>query len=98
MRAKLISLDGWEEAIADLDTTEQESNRAQLLQLQKLLRLAVEQELTDRQKECVMLYFYENLTEEQIGQRLGVGKSTVCRHLQKAKARLYRALKYSVKF
>ena len=97
MRAKLISLDGWEEAIADLDTTEQASNRAQLLRVQKLLRLAVEQELTDRQKECVRLYFYENLTEKQIGQRLGVGKSTVCRHLQKAKARLYRALKYSVK-
>ena len=96
MRAKLISLDGWEEAIADLGTTEQASNRAQLLRTQKLLRLAMEEELTDRQKECVRLYFYENFTEEQIGQRLGVGKSTVCRHLQKAKARLYRALKYSV--
>lgn len=97
MRAKLISLEGWEEAIADLDATEQASNRAQLLRTQKLLRLAMEEELTDRQKECVRLYFYENLTEEQIGRRLGVGKSTVCRHLQKAKARLYRALKYSVK-
>ena len=97
MRAKLISLDGWEEAIADLTTTQQSSNRAELLRVQKLLRLAIGQELTDRQKECVMLYFYENLTEEQIGKRLGVGKSTVCRHLQKAKARLYRALKYAVK-
>lgn len=96
MKTKLFSLSGWEEAIADPGDSEQKSNRAALLRTQKLLRLAIEQELTARQRECVRLYFYDRLTEEQIGRRLGVGKSTVCRHLQKAKARLRRALKYSV--
>lgn len=96
MKTKLLSLSGWEEAIADLGDSEQKSNRAALLRTEKLLRLAIEQELTARQRECVQLYFYDRLTEEQIGCRLGVGKSTVCRHLQKAKARLYRALRYSV--
>lgn len=95
MKTKLISLCGWEETIADPGRSEQPGNRAELLRTQKLLRLAIEQELTARQRECVRLYFFDRLTEEQIGRRPGVGKSTVCRHLQKAKLRLKRALSYA---
>lgn len=95
MRVKLISFDGWEEAIADKSAGRRESNRPELMKVQKLLRLAIERELTPRQRECVRLYFYDRLTEEEIGRSLGIGKSTVCRHLQKAKARLYSAMRYT---
>ena len=50
----------------------------------RLLRLAVRQELTPRQRQCVELYFFQGMT-----------MATVCRHLQKSKKRLGRALSYS---
>lgn len=61
----------------------------------RLLRLAVRQELTPRQRQCVDLYFFQGMTMEEAGKALGIGKATVCRHLQKSKKRLGRALSYS---
>lgn len=63
--------------------------------LPAVLRLAIEQELTPRQRQCVELYFFRRLTMEQVGEALGIGKATVCRHLQKSKRRLGRALSYA---
>lgn len=61
----------------------------------RLLHLAMEQELTPRQRQCVEMYFFNRLTMEEIGRQLGIGKATVCRHLQKSKRRLGRALGYA---
>lgn len=61
----------------------------------QLIRLAMEQELTPRQRQCVELYYFDRLTMEEIGRELGIGKATVCRHLQKSKKRLGRALGYA---
>ena len=61
----------------------------------RLLRLAVRQELTPRQRQCVELYFFQGMTMEEAGKALGIGKATVCRHLQKSKKRQGRALSYS---
>lgn len=60
-----------------------------------LLKRAIDQELTSRQRQCVQLYFFRKLTMEQVGEELGIGKATVCRHLQKAKGRLSKALGYA---
>lgn len=60
----------------------------------RLLRLAVRQELTPRQRQCVELYYFRGMTMEETGKALGIGKATVCRHLQKSKKRLGRALSY----
>ena len=61
----------------------------------RLLRKAIEQELTPRQQQCVELYFFQRLTMEQTGDALGINKATVCRHLHKALKRLERALAYA---
>ncbi len=44
--------------------------------------------LTPRQRECVELYYYRGFTLEEAARALGVNPSTVCRHLQKARAHL----------
>ena len=54
----------------------------------------MEGELTGRQKECLILKYYKNLNVTQIALKLGVGKSTVSRHIKKAKLRLYKVLNY----
>ncbi len=62
------------------------------------LKVAVGQELTRRQMECLTLYFGEKLTLKEIGERLGIGKSTVYKHIDTGKARIRRVLMYAAAF
>lgn len=62
------------------------------------LKVAMYQDLTARQRECITMYFMEQLTMEQIGERLGIGKSTVCKHIKTGKEHIRRVLSYAEAF
>ena len=94
MATRILSYDKLENILGQTDDSGESTNLGNLQVAKAVLRSALAQELTARQLECVSLYFYEGLTEEQVGKRLGVSKSTVCRHLQKAKLRLAKAIGY----
>ena len=66
----------------------------QLEQLRQKLRTARRQVLTPRQREILGLYYDEGLTMSQIGERLGLNRSTVCRTIHRARERLYRSLRF----
>lgn len=68
-----------------------ETNKNELLEAQVLLRRAIGNELRD----CVQLYYGERLTMQEIADELHLTRGTVCKHLQKASARLSHALQYS---
>ena len=51
------------------------------------MKVAIGQELTQRQMECLAMYFGERLTLKEIGLRLGIGKSTVYKHIETGKAK-----------
>lgn len=70
------------------------TNEYEYKKLLKILSKIVIGELTERQRECIILRYYKNLTVTQIACELGVGKSTVSRHISKAKSRLHKILKY----
>lgn len=72
-----------------------ETNDDQIHRLKKNLMMAIDQDLTARQRQMLSMYFFEGRTMESIGDELGVGKSTVSRTLSRAVRRLHRALKYS---
>ena len=74
----------------------QGDNGEQMARLRRNLRKARQQELTPRQREMVRLYYDEGMTMPQIGELLGVNRSTVSRTLQSEKNRLYRCLRYSL--
>ena len=95
MRTRTLSYDRMQAVLGREDRREQSTNSADLRAASAVLRTAMELELTGRQRECVRLYYYENRTMEQIGAVLGISKSTVCRHLQKAKRRLEKAVSYA---
>ena len=59
------------------------------------LPLAVQQELTPRQRQCMELCVLQGLSQVEAGRQLGVNKATVCRHLKKAKRALRRAAGYA---
>lgn len=73
-----------------------EDNGEQMIRLRRNLRRAREQELTERQREMVALYYDQGMTIPQIAERLGVSRSTVSRTLRRARDRLYRFLRYSL--
>lgn len=71
-------------------------NSERLERLRRNLRQARERELTPRQRQLVDLYFDQGMNIPQIAEELGLNRSTVSRTLRRAKARLYRCLRYSL--
>ena len=62
----------------------------QLRRVKKVL----EHELTEIQRRTLIAYYFRQMTMAQIAQEQGVNKSTVCRTLHRAEAKLRRCLKY----
>lgn len=60
--------------------------------LLRALSGVIREELTERQRQILLLYYYQGMTMEQIGKHLGINKSTVSRHLSSAMGKLRRTL------
>lgn len=60
-----------------------------------VLKKVIEGELTERQQFCMQAYYFENKTQAEIAQEMGIGVSTVNKHLKRAKARLFKVMRYS---
>ena len=63
------------------------------VQLKRVKRVIAE-ELTQLQRETLTAYYFQELSITQIAEARGVNKSTVCRTLHRAEARLRKYLKY----
>ena len=63
------------------------------VQLKRVKRVIAE-ELTPLQRETRTAYYFQELSITQIAEARGVNKSTVCRTLHRAEARLRKYLKY----
>lgn len=70
------------------------TNESEYNQLLRILTKVIAGELTDRQQQCLVMRYYQNLTVTEIAIRLGIGKSTASRHIKKARTRLYKLLDY----
>lgn len=58
------------------------------------LKKVIEEQLTTRQKQYIMLYYYEDVDMVQIAKQFGVNKSTVSRTINFAKQNIYKYMKY----
>ena len=58
------------------------------------LAMALEEELTERQRRFVKLYYIKQMPMQYIAEEAGVHVSTVSRTLKRARTRLKRCLKY----
>ena len=63
------------------------------VQLRRLRRV-IEKELTEKQRETLIAYYFQDKNIVQIAKERGVNRSTVCRTLHRAEARVRRCLKY----
>ncbi|MBQ0037509.1 MAG: sigma-70 family RNA polymerase sigma factor [Clostridiales bacterium] len=71
-------------------------NSEQVRRLLTNLPVAVEQELTRRERQILRMHFTRNMRVTDIARELGIQKSTVSRSLSRAMEKLYRALRYSL--
>lgn len=84
--------------VADLQMFLRETaatNDNQIRRLKKNMAIAIEQDLTNRQRQMLLMYYFDGKSMGEIGHELSVDKSTVSRTIGRAVRRLYRALKYS---
>lgn len=92
-----LSLDLFTESLASTQayrrqTGESEGQRQRLMIA--AVKKAMETELTQRQKECIQLYYFDQKTMKEIGLLLGIGEPCVSRHLKRARHRLATVLHY----
>lgn len=71
-------------------------NQGRIRRLLSNLPLAVQQELTPRQREILQMRFTGGMSITGIAKELGLNKSTVSRSLTRSVERLYRSLRYSL--
>lgn len=60
----------------------------------RALREVVAEELSQRQKQFIVLYYYEKNTMAQVAELCGVNVSTVSRTLSRARRNIYSRIKY----
>lgn len=75
--------------------SEENTNSEDIAKLKRNLIKALKSDVTPRQREMLMLYYGKGLNMRQIGEMLGVDKSTVSRTVKRGERRLKRCLRYS---
>ena len=69
-------------------------NSQELDRLKRNLVRALREDVTEKQRQVLLLYYAEGYNMREIGERLGVDKSTVSRTIKRGERRLQRCLRY----
>ncbi len=69
-------------------------NSQEINRLKRNLIRALREDVTAKQRQMLLLYYGEGLNMREIGEKLGVDKSTVSRTLKRGERRLQRCLRY----
>jgi len=75
---------------------ESDDNRQQIQRLLANLPVAVEEELTPRQRQILHMHFTCGMRVTDIAAELGISKSVVSRSLRRSMHRLFHVLRYSL--
>ena len=69
-------------------------NSKEISRLKRNLIRALQEDVTPRQRQTLLLYYSDGLNMREIGEHLGVDKSTVSRTIKRGERRLRRCLRY----
>lgn len=70
------------------------TNRPELERMKKILYRAIRHELTDRQRECITMFYLNGMKMKDIASQLGLSTSTVSRHISSATRKLRKVASY----
>lgn len=71
-----------------------QDNSRDISRLKRNLTRALREDVTERQRQMLTLYYAQGLNMRQIGELLGVDRSSVSRTIQRGERRLRRCLRY----
>lgn len=74
-----------------------QDNSREMSRLKRNLMRALREDVTDRQRQVLYLYYVKGMNMKEIGRQLGVDKSTVSRTIKRGEQRLRRCLRYGAK-
>ncbi len=69
-------------------------NSQEIDRLKRNLIRALREDVTAKQRQMLLLYYGDGLNMREIGEKLGVDKSTVSRTIKRGERRLQRCLRY----
>lgn len=69
-------------------------NRADLDRLKRALPVVLAECVTETQRQYILHYFVDRMTQKQIGERYGVNPATVSRTIHRGLDRMYRYLRF----
>ena len=78
--------------IGDTESDNSEKHRLML----KILRKVILEELTERQREMITLYYFDRANIPQIAEMLGVNRSTVSRTISRGRRNIMEKMKYFI--
>lgn len=97
MSKKILHLDDFTESIAGINQYNKSQSGTNFREHKKMiscLNNVIDGELTPRQKICFILYYGEMKKMNEISKELGIGISSVSRHIKKAKNKIQRTMLY----
>lgn len=59
-------------------------NEKEIQRMKRFLEKALRAELTPRQRQCLVMYYFEGLSMTETGRQLGISTSAVSRHIKRA--------------
>lgn len=71
-----------------------QDNSEEVGRLKRNLLRCLREDVTTRQREVLSLYYAQGLNMREIGEQLGIDKSTVSRTIKRGEQRLQRCLRY----
>ncbi|WP_099204699.1 RNA polymerase sigma factor [Scatolibacter rhodanostii] len=92
MKTRLLSFDELTNHLSNEGKAS--DNQVQIQRMTSAMQWAIKNELTDRQKTCISLYFFEQKSIPQIAKALSLNKSTISRHLTKGKKAIQKVVSY----
>ena len=75
--------------------SQSEDNSSEIRRLMSALYVALKEELTEYQRECVTAYFFDGKSVSEIAKEQGVNRSTVSRTIHRGMDNLYHVLRYA---
>lgn len=69
-------------------------NSREISRLKRNLIRCLREDVTEKQREAMLLYYAEGKNMREIGEALGIDKSTVSRTIKRGEKRLRRCLRY----
>ena len=95
MRHSILSINELNKNIVDFSTYEDsDTNIRDIKKMKQILCKALKSELTERQRQCVTMYYYDDMKMKEIASTLSLSPSTVTRHIKAAQRKLKNVAKY----